>query len=72
MKLPTILGLGGVPPGGTLPSSEATLLTFDGHGLLSRALALPDGEHERRERRLKAYLEARVGHIIVPERDTIH
>jgi hypothetical protein len=67
MKLPTILGLGGVPPGpgGTLPT------TFDGHGLLSRALALPEGEYERRERRLKAYLEARVGHIIAGN-DTIH
>ena len=66
MKLPTILGLGGVPPGGTPPT------TYEGHGgILSAALALPEGEYERRERKLKAYLEARVGHIVAGN-DTIH
>ena len=67
MKLPTILGLGGVPPGGTPPSSEATLLTFEGHGgILSAALAMPDAEHDRRHRMLERYLEVGVSASFTP------
>jgi hypothetical protein len=70
MKPIPVLGLGGVPV--SSESTSPTTYAYEGHCLLSRALALPDTEYERRERALKAYLDARVGHIIVPERDTIH
>jgi hypothetical protein len=63
MKTIPVLGLGGVPPSCTPPAS------FEGHGLLSRALAPPQergsrlSEYERRHRMLARYLQKRAGYI---------
>jgi hypothetical protein len=65
MKFPTILGLGGVPPSCTLPT------TYEGCGILSAAMAMPDVEYQRRHRVLVEYLEKRWVHVM-PESSTIH
>jgi hypothetical protein len=67
MKPIPVLGLGGAPA-----LSEVTPpTTFDGHGLLSRAMVLPDDEHARRHRMLERYLTKRAGFIHAGN-DTIH
>ena len=67
MKPIPVLGLGGVP----MVGESASPAIFDGHGLLSRALAMPDDEHARRHRMLERYLEKRAGYIHAGN-DTIH
>ena len=57
MKIP-ILGFD--PPRQGPPTAPATDY---GYGLLSRALAPPDSEYERRHRMLERYLEKRAGFI---------